>query len=149
MPSQFPCSAPNSVSQYFFVLWMEEELLGWKMIYSSSYLLLLWRRRSLGQGRGRWQLDALPDDGCRGGLVGGGGGRISGTGPINIQKRVNYSYGGILISILDLDSWKSHSDLVVGIGGGRFATAALMVALALDAAAANLACPPIARACCC
>ena len=42
-----------------------------------------------------------------------------------------------------------RTHLVVGIGGGRFATAALTVALALGAAAANLAGPPAARACCC
>ena len=79
------------------------------MTYSFSYLLLLWRRRSLGQGRGRWQLDALSDDGCRSRLVGGGGGRISGTGPVNIQTRVNNSSKEMmLISSLGLELEIAH-----------------------------------------
>ena len=90
----FQCGAPQPPCHKisFFVLRMEEEPLRLKIIYSFLYLLLLWRRRSLGQGRGRWQLDALSDDGCRSRLVGGGrGGCISGTGPVNIQNHINNS----------------------------------------------------------
>ena len=90
----FQCGAPpTSVSHNLFFCTPDGRgATKIKIIHSFLYLLLLWRRRSLGQGRGRWQLDALSDDGCRSRLVGGGrGGCISGTGPVNIQNHINNS----------------------------------------------------------